>query len=278
MTKIKNIIIIGCSGRMGRELLQIVLKSPNTLRLVGATEKAGSPHVGRDAASLIGHNPCHTLITDSLASAIKALPTLDQVPVIIDFTFPSVTLAHLPVAVEKGLPMVIGTTGFDKKDIETLSAASHKIPLLVSPNMSVGVNTLFHLVNEAARILQNGFDIEITEAHHRLKKDAPSGTAVRLAEIVAAGRNLSYPENFNFHRQGLTGERKENEIGMQVIRGGDIVGEHDVLFCGMGEKLSISHIATNRAIFAEGAVVAASWLAEKTPGFYRMSDVLGITK
>ncbi|OGN63081.1 MAG: 4-hydroxy-tetrahydrodipicolinate reductase, partial [Chlamydiae bacterium RIFCSPHIGHO2_12_FULL_49_11] len=172
--------------------------------------------------------------------------------------------------------IVIGTTGLSADQETVILSTARKIPIVLSPNMSVGVNTLFKLAADAAKILGAGYDLEILEAHHRQKKDAPSGTAVKIAEILAAATSRRYPQDVNFHRQGMTGERDPREIGMQVIRGGDIVGEHTVFYCGAGERLEIRHVATSRSTFADGALRAAKWIVGQKPGLYTMGDVLGL--
>ncbi len=255
------IIITGASGRMGKELIDLILASKE-YKLVGATENSSS--------KLIGQKMDDIFVTKNLTEVQKPSG------VIIDFTAPEATMTHLDFAVLKKIPLVIGTTGFSPTQIETIKQASKKIPLVFSPNMSVGVNALFKLIADAARILGPHFDLEIFEAHHRLKKDAPSGTAVKIAEILAEATRRTYPDDFNFHREGLVGARPQKEIGMQVLRGGDIVGEHTVFYCGEGERLEIKHVATSRKTFASGALRAAAWLLSQKPGLYTMKDVLGL--
>lgn len=262
MTKI---IITGCSGRMGKELVSLILSSKE-YQLVGVTENTGS--------KIIGQNIGETEIT--ISKNLEEIFKRKIKGIIIDFTTPEATLSHLECAMTHQVPIVIGTTGFDEAGKKKIEAASKKIPIVFSPNMSVGVNTLFKLIAEAARILGSDYDLEVFEAHHNLKKDSPSGTAVKIAEILAKATGLNYPKDFNFHREGLVGERKKKEIGMQVLRGGDIVGEHTVFYCGAGERLEIKHVATSRKTFATGALRAARWLDKKKPGLYDMSHVLGI--
>lgn len=262
-----SIIITGIAGRMGRSILEVA--RDQKVAIAGATEYPKSPEIGGDVGELFLGSRLNVKISDSLDQDWKGNP------VVIDFTNPQATLAHGAIAEKKGIPMVIGTTGLSKDDVALLKKASKKIAIVFSPNMSVGVHTLFKLVSETVRMLGEGFDIEILEAHHRLKKDAPSGTAVKIAEILASATGRSYPKDFNFHREGLVGERSKKEIGMQVIRGGDIVGEHTVFFCGEGERVEIRHVATSRKTFAMGAVRAALWVSNKKPGLYSMNDVLG---
>ncbi len=269
------IIITGAGGRMGKTLVAAVTTSKE-FRLVGATERSDSPLVGKDAGVVAGLDPLEVLISKDLAQVFAQIKlSLKKIrPVVIDFTHPDATLGHLSQTVSHKTPMVIGTTGFTSAQLKELGRLSSKIPLVVSPNMSIGVNMLFKLVTEAAHVLGQEYDMEIFEAHHRLKKDAPSGTAVRLAEILADKSGRNYPKDFVFHRQGMIGERHSKEIGIQVLRGGDIVGEHTVFFCGNGERLEIKHVATSRQTFADGALRAASWISGKKPGLYDMSHVL----
>lgn len=271
------VIITGALGRMGRELLNQAYTLPE-YGIVGATEHPKSHGLGQDMGTLIGVGGLTIPLSASLEEVFSSKDNLKRrtKPVIIDFTSPPATLNHLSLAVEYQVPMVIGTTGFEESQKAAITKAAKKIPIVMAPNMSVGVNALFQLVGEAARILGKGYDIEILEAHHRLKKDAPSGTAVKLAEILAASTGRTYPTDFNFHRQGQTGERPSNEIGMQVIRGGDIVGEHTVYFIANGERVELTHVATSRSTFAQGALRAAAWLQKQKPGLYDMKGVLGI--
>lgn len=263
-----NIAIAGSSGRMGRALLEAVTRATD-MRLSAALDRADSPYLMKDAGELIGA-PCDINITENVAAA---LPGSD---VLIDFTRPEGTLAHLVVCREKGIKMVIGTTGFSAEQKEELKAASKNVPIVFAPNMSVGVNVTFKLLEIAARVLDEGYDIEIIEAHHRHKVDAPSGTALHMGEVVAKalGRNLS--EVAVYGREGHTGERAAATIGFATVRGGDIVGDHTVMFAGTGERIEISHKASSRATFAEGALRAARFLAEKQSGLFDMQDVLGL--
>lgn len=263
-----NIAIAGSSGRMGRALLEAVSRATD-MRLSAALDRAGSPYLMKDAGELVGV-PCGINITENAAAA---LPGSD---VLIDFTRPEGTLAHLVVCREKGIKMVIGTTGFSTEQKEELKSASKNVPIVFAPNMSVGVNVTFKLLEIAARVLNEGYDIEIIEAHHRHKVDAPSGTALHMGEVVAKslGRNLS--EVAVYGREGNTGERAAATIGFATVRGGDIVGDHTVMFAGTGERIEISHKASSRATFAEGALRAARFLAEKQSGLFDMQDVLGL--
>ncbi|MDE2366993.1 MAG: 4-hydroxy-tetrahydrodipicolinate reductase, partial [Betaproteobacteria bacterium] len=223
-----NIAIAGSTGRMGRALLEAVMRAPD-MRLTAALEHAASPYLQKDAGELIG-SPCGVRITEEVA------PALSRNDILIDFTRPEGTLAHLAVCRAKGVKMIIGTTGFSAEQKEELKLASNDIPIVLAPNMSVGVNVTFKLLELAAAVLNEGYDIEIVEAHHRHKVDAPSGTALRMGEVIAKvlGRNLS--EVAVYGREGNTGERLDTTIGFATVRGGDIVGDHTVIFAGTGER------------------------------------------
>lgn len=263
-----NIAIAGSSGRMGRALLEAIARAPD-MRLTAALERAGSPYLQKDAGELIGA-PCGVRITEDVTSA------LEGADVLIDFTRPEGTLAHLAVCRAGHVKMVIGTTGFSAEQREELKAASSDIPMVLAPNMSVGVNVTFKLLELAAAVLSEGYDVEIVEAHHRHKVDAPSGTALRMGEVIAKalGRDLSKVAVYG--REGNTGERAAATIGFATVRGGDIVGDHTVIFAGTGERIEISHKASSRATFAEGALRAARFLADKRSGMFDMQDVLGL--
>ncbi|MBK8763816.1 MAG: 4-hydroxy-tetrahydrodipicolinate reductase [Burkholderiaceae bacterium] len=263
-----RIAIAGASGRMGRMLIESVLQAPDA-RLTGAIDVSGSPAIGRDAGEFLGR-PTGVPVTDDIAAA------LSQADLLIDFTRPEGTLAHLSFASRAGVRMVIGTTGFDEAGKAALAQAARTIPIVASPNMSVGVNATLKLLDMAARILSQGYDIEIIEAHHRHKVDAPSGTALKMGEVVAAalGRNLA--DVAVYGRQGVTGERDPSSIGFAAIRGGDVVGDHTVLFAGLGERIEISHKASSRHGYASGSLRACRWLMSRDPGLYDMQDVLGL--
>jgi 4-hydroxy-tetrahydrodipicolinate reductase len=264
-----GIIIIGALGRMGREIAEIVLND-ETLHLQGAIEPSGHPQSGKDYMSCLGKGTGNITVSSSIDECIT------ENAVCIDFSSPHSVSVHLPVAVQNKVPVVIGTTGITDKEIEIIKSFSSEIPVLFSPNMSLGVNLLFSLTEIVAKRLKNDYDIEIIEAHHRFKKDAPSGTAKRLGEIAADAIGLPYDSCVVDGRKGITqNDRSRKEIGMHAIRGGDIVGEHTVLFAGIGEQLSLRHQAHNRSTFAGGAVVASKWIAQHPPGFYSMRDLLG---
>ena len=263
-----NVAVAGSSGRMGRMLIEAVLGSSD-LRLAAALEQAGNAHVGKDAGELIGV-PCHVTISDQVESSVKGCHVL------IDFTRPEGTLAHLAVCRRQGVNMVIGTTGFSEAQRRSITDAAREIGIVFAPNMSVGVNVLFKLLEVAANALGEGYDVEIIEAHHRHKVDAPSGTALKMGEVVAQalGRNLAACAIYG--REGVTGERKNETIGFATVRGGDIVGDHTVMFAGTGERVEITHRAASRATYAQGAIRAARFLTGRKTGLFDMHDVLAL--
>lgn len=262
-----KIVIAGSSGRMGRTLLEGLAQAPDCV-LHGALERAGSPYLGRDASVLGG--PVQVNISDDMAA------TLAGADVLIDFTRPEGTLQHLGLCRRLGVNIVIGTTGFSAEQKQAIADAGQDIGVVFAPNMSVGVNLSFKLLEIAAKVLNEGYDIEIIEAHHRHKVDAPSGTALRMGEVVAAalGRDLS--ECAVYGREGVTGERQPSTIGFATVRGGDIVGDHTVMFAGIGERVEITHKASSRMTFAQGALRAARFLSISRAGQYDMQDVLGL--
>ena len=262
-----KVVVAGSSGRMGKVLFEAIEQSPDCV-LHGALERSGSVFVGRPARVLGGSGD--VLITDDMVTALTGADAL------IDFTRPEGTLAHLALCRTLGVNIIIGTTGFDVEQKQAISAAGQDIGVVFAPNMSVGVNLSFKLLEIAARVLNEGYDIEVVEAHHRHKVDAPSGTALRMGEVVAAalGRNLS--ECAVYGREGVTGERDPSTIGFATVRGGDIVGDHTVMFAGIGERVEITHKASSRMTFAQGALRAARFLAVSPAGDYDMQDVLGL--
>ncbi|OEU70334.1 MAG: 4-hydroxy-tetrahydrodipicolinate reductase [Desulfuromonadales bacterium C00003093] len=264
-----KVAIVGAAGRMGSRLIHAVLEAEG-LELTGATERPGHPQIGMDAGLVAGAGELGILISDDLAA------TMVHADVLIDFTFPDVTLKNLHVCAELGKRVVSGSTGFTPEQRAEVEKYAEEIPVVLAPNMSVGVNACFKLLKEAAKILGDGFDVEVVELHHNKKKDSPSGTAVRMGEVVAEALGRDYNRVANYHREGLCGERTKEEIGMQTVRGGDIVGEHTVYFIGMGERIEISHRAMSRDMFARGAARACQWLNGKEPGLYDMQDVLGL--
>jgi 4-hydroxy-tetrahydrodipicolinate reductase len=266
MTKIA---VTGAAGRMGGRIITAI-KETEGLELGGAVERPGHGLIGQDAGAVAGCGAAGVAIVDGLTTA------LGGAEVLIDFTFPEVTLQNLAVCAKLGKSVVIGSTGFTPEQRAEVAKFAEKIPVVLAPNMSVGVNVCFKLLKDVAKTLGDAFDVEIVELHHNKKKDSPSGTAVRMGEIVAESLGRDYNQVANYHRQGMCGERTKEEIGMQTVRGGDIVGEHTVYFIGMGERIEISHRAMSRDMFARGAVRAAGWLAGKQPGLYDMQDVLGL--
>jgi 4-hydroxy-tetrahydrodipicolinate reductase len=265
---IQNITIAGSSGRMGRALLEALAQAPDA-RLFAVLERAGSPFVGKDAGELFG-SPCGVAITDDAEAAIAGSNAF------IDFTRPEGTLAHLELCRKHGVKMVIGTTGFSAEQKHFLADAARDISIVFAPNMSVGVNLTFKLLEIAAKVLHEGYDIEVIEAHHRHKVDAPSGTALRMGEVVAHALGRDLAECAVYGREGVTGERSPSTIGFATVRGGDIVGDHTVMFAGIGERVEITHKASSRATFANGALRAARFLAGRDTGLYDMQDVLGL--
>ncbi len=266
----RSIVVAGAAGRMGKRLIGLV-SAQDGARVVGALEYSEHPFLGRDAGEVAGIGRLDVPLVGSFAGLSGS-----KADVMIDFTAPQATLANLEWAQAESVAMVIGTTGMSEAEREQIRLAAKKIPVVFAPNMSVGVNVLFKLAAEVAGIFGDDFDVEILEAHHRLKKDAPSGTAVRLGEIVADTLGRDYPQDAVFTREGFTGERTRREIGMQTLRAGDIVGEHTVMFGGMGERVELIHRAHSRDNFAAGAVRAALWLEGRDPGLYDMQDVLGL--
>lgn len=263
-----NIAIAGASGRMGRMLIEHVLDTEG-VTLSGALDVPGSVALGQDAGLLLGRQT-GVLLTSDIEAGLKGADCL------IDFTRPAGTLAHLEVARRLGVKMVIGTTGFDAAGKAALADAAKEIGVVFASNMSVGVNVTFKLLEAAAKLLSTGYDIEIIEAHHRHKVDAPSGTALSMGEVIAdaLGRDLS--KCAVYAREGHTGERDPQSIGFATVRGGDIVGDHTVMFAGIGERIEISHKSSSRRSYADGAVRAARFLADKPNGLYDMQDVLGL--
>ncbi|ABA89661.1 dihydrodipicolinate reductase [Syntrophotalea carbinolica DSM 2380] len=264
-----KVAVNGAAGRMGGRLITAI-KETEGLQLTGALEHAESPMLGQDAGLTAGCGPLDVLISSDLDEVLKATDVL------IDFTFPEVSLRNLEACVRHDKSIVIGSTGFTPEQRARVDEMAQNIPVVLAPNMSVGVNACFKLLKEAAQILGDGFDVEIVELHHNKKKDSPSGTAVRMGEIVADALGRDYNKSAVYHREGMCGARTPEEIGMQTVRGGDIVGEHTVYFIGMGERIEITHRAMSRDMFARGAVRAASWLAGKAPGLYDMQDILGL--
>ena len=266
-----GVTICGAAGRMGRANLTVFHNNENTC-IAGALEVGNSPFIGKDAGILAGLENIGVNITASLESVIE------MTDVIIDFTTASSTLAHAQTAKEHNKAMVIGTTGFSDDQLAAIKDFAQSIPIVLSPNMSPGVNTLFHLVGQAARLLGDVYDAEIVEIHHNKKKDAPSGTAIEFGRIIAEARNNTLNELAVYHRQGDVGERKKGEIGIMALRAADVVGDHTILFGGPGERIEFTHRSNSRMNYATGALMAALFLADKERGLFSLSDVLGLPK
>ncbi len=262
-----KLAIAGAGGRMGRMLIEAALGADD-LAIAAALDRAGSPDLGRDCAEFLGR-ATGVRITDEQAA-------LRGADVLIDFTRPEGTAAHLRACADAGVKMVIGTTGFDDAGRAAIRAASEQIAIVFAPNMSVGVNATFKLLEVAAKILSGGYDIEIIEAHHRHKVDAPSGTALKMGEVVAGALGRKLEDIAVYAREGVTGERKPGTIGFATVRGGDIVGDHTVMFAGIGERIEITHRCASRMTYAHGALRAARFLAQQPRGLFDMHDVLGL--
>jgi len=264
-----RIAVMGAAGRMGRELARAI-ETTSGCTISGGTEPPGSAMVGADIGSLIGSEPNGIKISADAAAVVKAADA------IIDFTSPAASAAFSRLAAEAGKIHVIGTTGFDAATEAAIKAASDRAIIIKAGNMSLGVNLLVALTRKVAAALGEDFDIEIVEMHHRMKVDAPSGTALMLGEAAAEGRNVKLSEHSVRARDGHTGPRKAGDIGFATLRGGSVVGDHTVIFAGNGERIELTHIAADRGIFARGAVKAALWGKGRAPGLYSMADVLGI--
>ena len=264
-----KIVVTGAAGRMGKSIINVIRETVGT-ELVGAVERSGHADIGKDAGEVAGSGKLGIKLTDNFEKAVK------KADCIIDFTFPEATMYHLDIALKNNIAVVIGTTGFSHHQRERLKEVGSQLQIVAAPNMSVGVNLLLKVVSDMAKILGKDYDVEIIEAHHRLKKDAPSGTAMRLAEVLAYSLNRDLDKVAVYERHGILGERKSEEIGIQTIRAGDIVGDHTIIFGGLGERLEITHRAQSRDTFARGAVRAALWLVKQPKGLYDMQDVLGL--
>ncbi|TMH11584.1 MAG: 4-hydroxy-tetrahydrodipicolinate reductase [Betaproteobacteria bacterium] len=263
-----RIAVAGASGRMGRMLIEAV-SAADDLVLVGALDVSGSAAIGQDASAFLGQ-PCGVAIGADLQAGLA------NAQVLIDFTRPEGTLAHLAACRRLGVKMVIGTTGFSDAQKAQIAEHAGHIAVMMAPNMSVGVNVMLKLLDTAARALGDGFDIEVIEAHHRHKVDAPSGTALQMGEVLAAALGRDLKACAVYGREGVTGERDPSTIGFATVRGGDIVGDHTVLFAGTGERVEITHKASSRATFAQGALRAARFLATQRQGLFGMNEVLGL--
>ncbi len=269
MTDAPGVVITGASGRMGQSLIR-ELDGFGKLRLVGAVERSGHDWIGRDLGEAMGGNAKGVLVTDDPLEAFA------KAQAVIDFTSPAATVAHAALAAQARAVHVIGTTGLSDDDLTKLEAAARHAVIVRAGNMSLGVNLLTQLTKKVAAALDEDFDIEVIESHHNQKVDAPSGTALMLGEAAAEGRGVALNDVSDRGRDGITGARKRGDIGFTAIRGGDIVGEHDVIFAAAGERIVLRHLATDRQIFARGALKAALWGQDKAPGSYDMLDVLGL--
>ena len=265
-----RIIVAGAAGRMGRTILSLAAID-HQIRIAGAFERADHPEIGRDVGALIGTKARNVPVHPDLRECIHTGN------VIIDFTHADAAPQNLQVALKEKKAMVIGTTGLSSSFIRELQLAAKKIPIVQAPNMSVGVNLLFQLASLVAGQLNDHYDVEIVEEHHRHKKDAPSGTALELGRLIAKARNIDWDTNAVYGRKGLTGERKRGTIGIHAVRGGDVVGNHQVSFIADGERIELVHKASSREAFAYGALLAAKFVARKKTGFYNMREVLNLS-
>ncbi|MEJ1998106.1 MAG: 4-hydroxy-tetrahydrodipicolinate reductase [Maritimibacter sp.] len=269
MSDLPGIVINGASGRMGQMLVKVVNESPKA-RLVGALERPGHDWIGRDIGEAMGGAALGVTVTDD------PLEAMAKAQAVIDFTAPAATVPLADIAAQARAVHVIGTTGLSGEDITRLDAAARHAIIVRAGNMSLGVNLLVQLTKKVAAALDESFDIEIVEAHHKHKVDAPSGTALMLGEAAAEGRGVDHDAMADRGRDGITGAREAGHIGYSAIRGGDIIGEHDVIFAGEGERITLRHVASDRALFARGALKAALWGVGQKPGAYDMLDVLGL--
>ena len=264
-----RVAVTGSAGRMGSRIIALVQEEEN-LKLTGATERDGHPAVGQDAGEKAGVGFLGIPILHGLE------PVIEDCDVVIDFTTPAASIRHTEIASNAGKAIVIGTTGFSREETERVRELSARCPCILCPNMSVGVNVLFKILGEVAPILGSGYDVEIFEVHHRFKKDAPSGTALRMAQIIAGAMGRDLEKVGTFGRKGIVGERPHDEIGIHTLRAGDIVGEHTVVFGGMGERIELTHRAQSRDNFVRGAIRAAKFAVHAGNGLYDMLDVLGL--
>lgn len=265
-----RIVVMGAAGRMGARLLALAQDPKLGIRVTAAVERPDYPGLGRDAGEAAGIGNLGLPLTADVGSALKSAD------LVIDFSHPDATLAALEHAVSEKKAAVIGTTGLSDAQLGRLKSASRTIPIVFSPNMSVGVNVVFKILADVAKVTGSDYDVEIVEVHHRHKKDAPSGTAKRMAEVLAETLKRDLNQVGVYSRHGMIGERKPDEIGIQSIRAGDVVGEHTVVFAGLGERIEVTHRAHNRDNFARGALIAAAWVAGRKPGLYSMQNVLGL--
>jgi 4-hydroxy-tetrahydrodipicolinate reductase len=264
-----QVVVTGAGGKMGSRIISLI-SSMIDVKVVGSVEAKGHPIIGRDVGQGLGLGKTGVLVCDNLIDCI------DQADVVIDFTNHQASLNYLKIAGEKNRAIVIGSTGFTPDEMKKVKELAEKTRCVLAPNMSVGVNVMFKILEYCAGILNDDYDVEIIEAHHHLKKDAPSGTAMKMAQVIADQLERNLDEVAVYARKGLIGERTKKEIGIQTIRAGDIVGEHTVIFGGIGERLEFTHRAHNRDNFAKGAIRAAQWIVNQKNGLYDMQDVLGL--
>ncbi len=265
---VQRVAVSGASGRMGHMLIEAI-RASDDCQLAGALDLPSSPAIGSDASAFLG-------LASGVAITADLRAGLSNAQVLIDFTRPEGTLAHLKLCRELGVNAVIGTTGFSEAQKAEIAAAARDIAIVMAPNMSVGVNVTLKLLEMAAKVLSTGYDIEIIEAHHRHKVDAPSGTALKMGEVIAAALGRDLKDCAVYAREGVTGERDPSTIGFATIRGGDIVGDHTVLFAGTGERIEITHKSASRSTYAQGSLRAVRFLADKKTGLFDMFDVLGL--
>lgn len=264
-----KVTVCGAAGRMGSRIIALS-KDYSDIKIVGAVEAKNNSKLGLDAGVVAGIEELGVKIVDDIEKIINITD------VVVNFTSPEATLEHLEIVKKYKKSIVIGTTGFSNDQLALIQQSSKEIPIVLSPNMSIGVNLLFKILKDVAKVLGDNYDVEIIEAHHRMKKDAPSGTAIKMAKVIAEALGRNFDEVVVYARKGMIGERTTKEIGIQTIRAGDIVGEHTVIFGGLGERIEITHKASSRDTFARGALRAAIWLYGKSAGLYDMGDVLGI--
>ena len=264
---ITRITIAGCCGRMGKRIASLAL-ADRELEITGAVEVRSHPHIGMNLGRVIGEESFHADVTSDLSAAAK------NTDVIIDFTKPSSTLSNLSIARKLKVPIVVGTTGITDDELRIIESSSKSIPVLFSANMSIGINLLFKLAPEIASSLGEDYNVEIIEVHHNKKKDSPSGTAKKLAGLIADAKGGRLKDLAAYGREGNVGERPKNEIGIHSVRAGDVIGDHTIIYAGENERIEITHRATSRDAFAKGALRAAKFLVDKSPGLYNMKDVI----
>lgn len=264
-----RVAVAGASGKMGGRLVHLVHQS-NDMELAGGLERPGHPALGKDLGEVVGLGPVGVPLVDDLNALV---PKID---LLFEFTIPEASLAHLRLMANHGKAMVLGTTGFTAAQLAEVQALAPRLPLFMAPNMSPAINVMYKLITDAARLLGSDFDIEIIEAHHRYKVDAPSGTAVRMAEVLAQTLDRDLEKVGVYGRKGIVGQRKDEEIAVLSLRAGDLTGDHTVMFGGIGERLEIIHRTQSRDAFGRGALRAARWIVQQKPGLYDMQDLLGL--